>query len=62
MKSVVELAEERKEFIQLEDGFWYWWPSVKGAVPSHQLLAIAEELDRRNAPWEREIEKYFENN
>ena len=58
-RSIVRLVESRGEFEQLEDGFWYYWPSPNnmGALSSHNLKAIAQELDRRNKEWTEKIEK-----
>lgn len=52
----------KKELIVLEDGFYYYWPESVGAFSSHILREIADELDRLNAPWQEQIDKYFEEN
>lgn len=45
------------------DGFQYYWPKdSQGHYAAHHLRAIADELDKRNAPWEAQIEEYFKNN
>jgi hypothetical protein len=44
-------AEERNEFVALECGRVHWCPQSAGAISSHQLRWIADELDRRNAEW-----------
>lgn len=57
---IIKLADERGEFQALEDGFVYYWPSGGGAISAHQLRLLADELDRRNADWERQLSEYFE--
>ena len=65
---LIKLISERNEFQQLEDGYIYWWPTIDtvfhedgaatgggGALSSWQLRAIADELDRRNATWDRMV-------
>jgi hypothetical protein len=42
-------AAERNEFVVLECGVVHWCPQSPGAISSHQLRWIADELDRRNA-------------
>jgi hypothetical protein len=62
--TVCRLAEERGEFVTDVDGFVYWWPSAKpehdGHLSPHQLRFLADELDRRNAPWQAQINDYFD--
>lgn len=52
-KTLVEIAESRKEFVTAEDGFVYYWPSAdnSGCYSSHHLRMLADELDRRNKQW-----------
>lgn len=59
---VIKCADGAGEFVPLEDGFVYYWPSGSGALPAVALRALADELDRRNAAWNAEIEAYFEAN
>lgn len=57
IKRLITLAEERGEFLQLEDGYLYYAPSLgNGALSPWMLRAIADELDRRNAPWDEQIQ------
>jgi hypothetical protein len=60
----LRITEERGEFIHLEDGFLYFAPtnSPYGAFAAHSLRALADELDRRNAPWAAQIDRYFREN
>ena len=61
--TVCRLAEKRGEFITDVDGFVYWWPSEKPEHAGHrspyQLRILADELDRRNAPWQAMIDAKF---
>jgi hypothetical protein len=60
---VCRLAEEWGEFVTDVDGFVYWWPSAKpehaGHFSPYQLRILADELDRRNAPWQAVIDAEF---
>lgn len=57
---VVRLAHERGDLVQGDDGFWIYWPTRSmGAVSAHELRYIADELDRMNAPWQADIDRYF---
>ena len=56
MSDVVKAAEEQNDFTQLEDGFWYYWVPSRGAVSSHMLRELADELDARNTDWQAVID------
>ena len=61
-KKIIEFSDERKEFVTDVDGFVYFWPQgTKGHFASHHLRAIADELDRRNEEWNKNIDEYFKN-
>lgn len=45
---IIKLANERDEFIQLEDGDFYYWCQSVGAINATDLRILADELDRRN--------------
>jgi hypothetical protein len=52
---VVRLANERGDFIRMEDGYTCYWPSSeasRGALPSWALRVLADEMDRRDAAWD----------
>ena len=49
-----------EHFVTLEDGFVYFWASREGAVDSQQLRQIADELDKRNEKWAKQINEYFD--
>ena len=70
MKNLIQLIVDRDEFVTLEDGYVYWWPTLKvvkhesggttgggGALSSETLRTIADELDRRNAEWDKQIQE-----
>ena len=45
----------RNEIGPLEDGYQYYWPNGGGAISASQLREIADELDRRNAEWDKQV-------
>ena len=51
------IADERKEFVHLEDGYVYYWPDGDGALNPPILRAFADELDRRNTEWDAIVQK-----
>lgn len=55
---IITMSEAREEFIHLEDGYLYYSPEggVHGAFSSWMLRALADELDRRNAAWDAQIQ------
>lgn len=62
MSRIVQIADERGEFVYLEDGFLYYAPEATGGcIAAHELRALADELDRRNKAWEDQINEYFRN-
>lgn len=49
------------EILMKEDGFYDFYPELKGGYWDSALLhEIANLLDKMNAPWEEEINRYFE--
>lgn len=54
--SVVQKADERGNFVQAEDGFWYYFPTGSGFLSAWDLRVLARELDRRNAEWQAIID------
>jgi hypothetical protein len=60
MDRIIKMADEKREFVMLEDGFVYYWPAGAGAISSHQLRQLADELDRRNEDWNKQINEYFD--
>lgn len=55
---IIAMTEARGEFLHLEDGYVYLAPegSIHGAFASWMLRALADELDRRNAAWDAQIQ------
>jgi hypothetical protein len=58
---VSERAMQRaaEAFVRLEDGFLYFAPGEAGAMSPHFLRAVADELDKRNADWQKMFDSYF---
>jgi hypothetical protein len=61
---VIKLSDDRKEFVTDVDGFVYWWPegAPNGHFAAHHLRWLADELDRRNEEWQKNIDDYFSAN
>lgn len=48
---IIECAEV--DFVTDVDGYVYWWPTAGGGHwAAYALRIIADELDRRNKPWD----------
>ena len=48
------------DIIAKEDGYYDFWPDLKGGYWSAYVLrAIADLLDDMNASWDKEINDYF---
>lgn len=57
---LIEAAEENKQFVALDDGFYYFLPKANvGVYSSWMLHALADECDRRNKSWQEDINLYF---
>lgn len=56
---LIREIENRGEFIQLEDGFWYFAPGGKGAMNESVLRQIADELEDRNKEHANAIDAFF---
>ena len=61
MNRIIQVADERGEFVYLEDGFLYYEPKGAGVISAHHLRTLADELDKRNKKWSEEIDEYFRN-
>lgn len=55
IRRVIEVTDARGEFATDVDGFVYYLPSNSGHLNSDALRILADELDRRNAAWERHL-------
>lgn len=53
----LDLKRLEVDLVVLEDGFTYYWVHGKGALSEQNLRDIADELKRRNAAWQQQIEK-----
>lgn len=54
-------AKIKDKLITLDDGYLYFWPvKNEGAYSAHDLREIADELDRRNEPWDKQVNEYFD--
>lgn len=50
------------DILAKEDGFYDFWPDLKGGYwPAYLLHVIADKLDELNKPWEDNIAVYFDN-
>lgn len=59
-KTIIKIADQKKEFVTDVDGFIYWWPEGRnGHLAACHLRAIADELDKRNEKWQKEIDDFF---
>jgi hypothetical protein len=57
---VVAASHARGEFVQGDDGFYYWFPPhYAGCASAHHLRWLAEELDRLNEPLQMQLEEHF---
>lgn len=60
-KRVLQVHEERGDFVTDFDGFVKFWPKgMVGYLESYHLRWIADELDKRNQEWTSTINKYFD--
>jgi hypothetical protein len=55
---IIKMADERGDFVALEDGYVHYWPSQgsRGALSSWVLRMLADECDKRNAVWDATIQ------
>lgn len=52
---ILNLIAARSEIFHLEDGYLYWEPVGNGCFSAWELRVIADELDKRNKPWDDHI-------
>jgi len=58
----LKVHQDRGDIVRGDDGFYVFWPTTHfGYMHAYQLRWIADELDRLNEPWEKEIKEYFDN-
>lgn len=60
---IIRISDEREEFVTFDCGYVYFWPEGHrhGAYSPWMLRALADELDRRNAPWDAQIQSALGN-
>ena len=57
-KRIERMSTERKEFVTLEDGYYYFWPDKSlGALAPAELRILADILDERNKAWDTQVHK-----
>ena len=57
---IIAMSDEYGDFVTGDDGFVVFWPGAgRGAFEAWHLRIIADELDKRNAPWAAQIEQHF---
>jgi hypothetical protein len=61
VKRILEQANAEGDIVCGDDGYYVYWPRRTGAYPSYHLRALADELDRRNEVWDKELDEYFDN-
>jgi hypothetical protein len=53
----LKFLDDRGDFVTDVDGFVKFWPADQnGYLAAHHLRWIADELDRRNEPWQKIID------
>lgn len=57
---LIRITDERRDFVHDVDGYVYYLPNgANGHLSAWMLRALADELDKRNAPWDAQINQYF---
>lgn len=57
---LVQMASENGDFVTGDDGFVFFWPKgCNGGLSEWMLRALADEIERRNAPWAAQLEQYW---
>lgn len=56
----LQKIRERKDIIANDDGFYVYWPSSSGYLNEFQLRIIADELERLNEDWNKQLNEYFD--
>ncbi len=61
--SIVDKAREHGDFVTGDDGYVVFWPENRhGYYTAANLRELADELDYVNAPWDRQVNEYFDAN
>jgi hypothetical protein len=57
-KRLIKAVDANKDIIHGDDGLLIYAPSNRaGGLSAWMLRAIADELDRRNKPWQKQLDK-----
>lgn len=56
---IIEKIDAEGDFVTGDDGYVFFWPTGVGGLSPWVLRVIADEIDRRNAPLDKSIKKYF---
>lgn len=57
---IISRIDEDKSFITGDDGYVVFWPSEnRGAFQAWHLRLIADELDKRNESWDKQVQEYY---
>jgi hypothetical protein len=60
---LIKHIDDAGDFVVSDDGYIYFFPEKSnGYLSAHQLRFIADELDKRNKPWDDSITEYFNEN
>lgn len=60
IRHIVASSDQSGDFVMGDDGFVVFWPEVqRGAFEAWHLRVLADELDKRNAPWMAQIDHDF---
>jgi hypothetical protein len=58
----MSMSREWGDFVCGEDGYYVYWPSdarSRGSLGPHHLRWLADELDKMNADWDRQVQEWF---
>lgn len=59
-EKILTTAYFNKDIYQEVDGFYVYGPiSFRGFMSSNHLRTIADELDKKNEPWQQHLDYYF---
>ncbi len=56
-KAIIAAIDKAGDFGPLDDGYIRFWIKDKGCLSSYDLRVIADELDRRNEQWDRQVQR-----
>jgi hypothetical protein len=56
---IIKMAWDRNDIFPDDSGYYVYDPSAQGYFPAWALRVLADELDRANADWDKQINDYF---